>query len=175
VPHLSYAIEYITNRSDFIIGSAIAQKCTLVGTDPSKRQAYVYFFSASATEQFNFGKFPKALSNLPFDKQGNPIEPIRRIAIGQDNLSQEADGSYKISFDLPTDLSGKVLPFSNWCIAYEQTTETVTYSDEDGNTVEIPTVTGGEIVLACNNNSGSYSDGTIEFFVTTSNTNLKGV
>ena len=68
--------------------------------------------------------------------------------------------------------------FDSWCIAYAQQSNTVIYSDENGNTVPTTVYTGGEITLACNNTSAYYvrKNATTEtIYVNMSNTNLKGV
>jgi hypothetical protein len=156
--NVHYELEFITNRQDLIVGSASASKCTLVGTDTTRRTAKVYFFA-----NHRFGKYPKTLAEVQ-------EQAINVLSIGQDNLNRAFDG---FSFSIPN-----TLPFSSWCIAYEQETADVIYSDEDGEEINIPTVTGGEIVLACNNDVQYYrSNGitTEAIYISTTDTNLKGV
>ena len=158
VINVHYELEYITNRQDLIVGSASASKCTLVGTDTTRRTAKVYFF-----RNHRFGKFPKTLAEVQ-------EQAIYVLSIGQGNMNENL-GCF--SFRIPNTVA-----FSSWCIAYEQETADVIYSDEDGEETTIPTVTGGEIVLACNNNVQYYrSNGitTETIYISTTDTNLKGV
>lgn len=157
VLNFNYALEYITNREDLIIGSAIASKCTLVGTDMEHRTAKVYFF-----ENHRFGKYPKTLAEVQ-------EQAIYVLSIGQGNINEDLDN---FDFSIPV-----IVDFSSWCIAYEPITITQLYSDEDGNTVEYPLTTGGEIVLACNNDVQYYREKGITtetIFISTTNSNLKG-
>ena len=158
VINVHYELEFVSNRNDLIIGSASASKCTLVGTDTTRRTAKVYFFA-----NHRFGKYPKTLAEVQ-------EQALDTLSIGQGNLNRDFDG---FSFVIPN-----TLDFSSWCIAYVQTTTDVIYSNEDGEETTIPTVTGGEIVLACNNDVQYYRSNGIRdenIYISTTNTNLKGV
>ncbi|MEE1279592.1 MAG: hypothetical protein UHH95_02030, partial [Oscillospiraceae bacterium] len=159
--NMNYELEFVSNRNDLIIGSACASKCTLVGTDLSKRKVKVYFFA----NDFKFGKYPKTLTAL----QANFAHERE---IGQNNIITENGAVVGFTFNLVP------YAFTSWCIAYEPKTVTTTYSNEDGETEEISTTIGGEIVLACNNSSEYYQEQNKTgeaIYISTSNTNLKGV
>jgi hypothetical protein len=159
--NVNYELEFVSNRNDLIIGSASASKCTLVGTDTERRTAKVFFFA-----NHRFGKYPKTLAEV--QEQATDV-----LSIGQANIAKdENENAIGFAFDIIP------IAFSSWCIAYEPTTVTTTYSNEDGETEEISTTIGGEIVLACNNSSAYYQEQnkTSEtIYISTTNTNLKGV
>ena len=87
-----------------------------------------------------------------------------------------AEGDF-LSNSISFDVTG--IDFDAWCIAYPlQETENQPYTDENGDTINLTTTTGGEITIACNNGSEFYYNEGIasEFIVLTmSDTNLKGV
>lgn len=156
--NLNYALEFITNRKELIIGSAIASKCTLVGTD-TNRTVKIYFWGDSVT----IGQFPRSINDID-------SEPISVMDLGQDNIKIDEEGSTYIELILPLTADDYV---PTWCIAYNSTETTETYSNEDGETDVVTTKAGGEIVLACNKTP--YVEGMERIYISVSNTNLKGV
>ena len=149
--NVNYELEFITNRPDLILGSAIASKCDLVGA-PKDGLAKVYFFKG-----LKFDKYPRNLAEIDMTKK----------------VADRGFLANAISFDVTE------IDFDAWCIAYPlQETENQPYTDENGETQFLTTTTGGEITIACNNGSEFYYDEGIasEFIVLTmSDTNLKGV
>lgn len=158
--NVNYELEFITNRPDIILGSAIASKCDLIGTDSTQNTAHVYFFKG-----YKFGKYPRTLSEIDMSKKvGEITQDNNKLVANDDNLF----------FDFSS-----IPEFDSWCIAYvPKTTENKPYSDENGNVVYLPEITGGEITLACNNDSAYYASKnqtTERIYITISQTNLKGV
>lgn len=152
--NFNYEIEFVTNRKDLILGSAIASQCELIGADPNKGDAKVYYFKG-----YKFGKYPRTLAE-----------------IDQSKIVAESAVIYTNGY-IDVDVSS--YEFDSWCIAYPLVTKSdVIYSDEDGNTYSSTEFTGGEITIACNNDSVYYSDNNKfaeQIYITPSNTNLKGV
>ena len=150
--NFNFEIEFVTNRKDLIIGSAIASQCELIGTDPNKGFATVYFFKG-----YKFDKYPRSLVEV--NTMAVAVRPILYV-----------DGY--LYFEIPD------VEFDSWCVAYDVAVEQVTYSDEDNGTYLSTNQTGGEITLACNNGSTYYSNQNKtaeQIYITPSNTNLKGV
>ena len=151
--NFNYEIEFVSNRKDLIIGSAIASQCELIGADPNKGDAQVYFFKG-----YKFGKYPRSL--IEVNTTAVAVRPILYV-----------DGY--LDFEIPSGVE-----FDGWCVAYDVAVEQVTYSDEDNGTYISTNQTGGEITLACNNDSTYYSNQNKtaeQIYITPSNTNLKGV
>lgn len=150
--NFNYEIEFVTNRKDLILGSAIASQCELIGADPNKGFAKVYFFKG-----YKFDKYPR--SRIEVNTLAVAVRPILYV-----------DGY--LDFEIPD------VEFDSWCVAYDVAVEQVTYSDEDNGTYISTNQTGGEITLACNNGSTYYSNQNKtaeQIYITPSNTNLKGV
>jgi hypothetical protein len=149
--NVNYEIEFISNRADLILGSAIASKCDLVGA-PKDGFTKVYFFKG-----LKFDKYPRNLAEIDMSKL----------------VAERGFLANAISFDVTG------IDFDAWCIAYPlQETGNQPYTDENVETQFLTTTTGGEITIACNNGSEFYYDEGIasEFIVLTmSDTNLKGV
>ena len=154
--NFNYEIEYVSNRKDLILGSAIASKCSLIGSDTNGITTKVYVF-----KDYKFGKYPRTLAEIDVDSVTNVF-----IRVVSSNLIE-------IDFMGLIDL----FDFESWCIAYDMETEEAIFTDEDGNTYTQTINKGGEIVLACNNGSDYYrANGTKEqIYITISDTNLKGV
>jgi len=159
--NFNYEIEYVSNRKDLILGSAIASKCDLIGTDPKQYEAHVYFFKG-----YKFGKYPRTLAEIDNNKiVGEITQTIfdDRLTVNDNNFV----------FDFST-----IPEFDSWCVAYTYKTTQEIFSDENGDTVTQDVFTGGEITLACNNDSEYYASKnqtTEQIYITISDTNLKGV
>ena len=158
--NVNYEIEFISNRADLILGSAVASKCSLVGAGDTF-SAKIYFFKG-----VKFGKYPRSLKEIDMTKQVGVIERYF-----DDNLTVNTNS---FEFDFST-----IPEFDSWCIAYYlKTTDNEPYTDENGETQYITTVTGGEITIACNNGSTYYASKNQtkeQIYITISDTNLKGV
>lgn len=160
--NVNYEIEFITNRPDLILGSAIASKCDLIGTDPSQYTAHVYFFKG-----YKFGKYPRSLAEVDMSKKVGEITQY----ITDDNKLVANDDNLFFDFS-------SIPEFDSWCIAYNYDTTQEIFSDENGDTVTQDVFTGGEITLACNNDSAYYeskNQTSEQIYITISDTNLKGV
>lgn len=118
----NYEIEFVTNREELIVGSAMASYNGIVGTTITG-QAMVYFFDRK------IGKFENKIEP---QTQGQPIT----IFINNDKS--------KIEFDVP---QGTVA----WAILTPIQTTQETYQKEDGTVETIDITTGGDVLLASNN------------------------
>lgn len=158
--NVNYEIEFISNRADLILGSAVASKCSLVGAGDTY-STKIYFFKG-----VKFGKYPRSLKEIDMTKQVGVIERYF-----DDNLTVNTNS---FEFDFST-----IPEFDSWCIAYYlKTTDNEPYTDENGDTQYITTVTGGDITIACNNGSAYYASKyqtKEQIYITISDTNLKGV
>lgn len=155
--NVNYEVEFISNRKDLILGSAIASKCPLIG-EVNESSATIYFFKG-----FTFGKYPRTLKDVDLSKI---VYEISRNAM---NISND-----NIEFAIPQNIA-----FDSWCIAYGlEVSDEQPYADENGDTISLTTTTGGEITIACNNGSAYYASKNQteeQIYITISDTNLKGV
>jgi hypothetical protein len=128
---MNIAVEFITNRKDIKIHSALARfhPFTSRAKVDSPNLPKVYFFEEKIT-------FDKA-SDVT-DEEYVEIEPAEKA------------NSFKFNVDI-------VNEFKSWAIAYPTKSKTITVYDEDaGKNVEIKQYTGGEILISCNNGSDYY-------------------
>jgi hypothetical protein len=126
--NFNYCLEYVTDRQDLNIGSALASNNPLV-TKYDGRVPKVYFF------------------NEEIDKFITNIKNLEAVA-NKDILT----GTNYLRFAIPN------IDFKSWAIAYPVVTDTeaAKYSDEDGNVIEIRNTTGGEVLLSSNKSKTQY-------------------
>ena len=134
-PDFNYEIEFVTDREDINIGSALASCNPLVteyGTTP--KDVAVYFLGSKIS------KFESNIVNLD----------VLSRTVSLDGNKLQAN---KIEFELPQDLE-----FEGWVVCYPLTVlPGKTYTDENGNDVVISNeYAGGEILLSCNKSSADY-------------------
>lgn len=147
--NMNVAIEYISNRQDLILGSALASCNPIVSN--SKKDANgdlispkVYFFAEKINqyEHSIINKTPVWTDEKAFT---DPDVTQDHIYI---RVSNVPDG----------------LGYNSWCLAYPVTEKTRTvYNDDTGENEEYTTYTGGEILIACNNSKDYYINNNIEF------------
>jgi hypothetical protein len=127
--NFNYCLEYVTNRQDLNVGSALASNNPLVTTF-DERVSKVYFF------------------NEEIDKFITNIKGLTSVAEGTVAV-RNVDEIY---FAIPN------IDFKSWAIAYpvEEDEVATKYSDEDGNVIEIRNITGGEVLLSSNKSKTQY-------------------
>ncbi len=147
--NVNVAIEYITDRQDLILGSALASCNPWVSN--SKKYAngniitpMVYFFAEKLNQYENSiaGKTP-----VSRDYSGvftDPDEANDHIYVRVTNVGD--------------------IEYNSWCIAYPVTEETkMVYNEDTGEEEETTIYSGGEILIACNHSKDYYIDNNIEF------------
>lgn len=131
--NFNLAIEYITNRQDLILGSALASCNPCVSN--TKRQANgdiiapeVYIFD------YKINKYAKTIDQTA-------------VAV---STPQSIGNTIYVALPQNTQ-------FDAWAIAYAPTSETMTvYNEDTGENEDITITKGGEILIACNNGSDYY-------------------
>lgn len=127
-------VEFRSNRPDIIIGSALANSNPFVNVKDNVINTKYYFF----TERLN--KFISHAENqLGIDLS---TAATSRVLVGNGQISP---------LIVPTPPTGK--QWQSWAIITDQTQETMTVEDSDGNVKTITKTVGGDVVLA-----GNWSD-----------------
>ena len=130
IPTFNYEIEFVTNRNDLIIGSALASSNGIVGT-AIDNVAKVYLFNRK------INKFEKDIDlNEATDVVGLDISAANE----------------KISFSL------QGYEFESWVIAHPVVNgNPKKYQTEEGDIIEVTEKKyGGEVMIACNKSSRDY-------------------
>lgn len=127
-------VEFRTNRKDIIIGSALANINPYVNSSGSSFSTKWYFF----TERLN--KFIAHAENQPGIDLSTAASAQMLAANGR---------IYPLNVPVPP--SGK--QWKSWAVITEQTQETMTVEDSEGNVKTITKTVGGDVVLA-----GNWSD-----------------
>ena len=145
--NVNVAIEYITNRQDLMLGSALASCNPWVSN--SKKDANgdiilprVYFFAEKLNQYENSisGKTPVWDDGVFTD----PNETNDHIYVRVTNVGD--------------------IEYNSWCIAYPVTSETkMVYNEDTGEEEETTIYSGGEILIACNHSKDYYINNNIEF------------
>lgn len=129
-------VEFRSNRPDIIIGSALASNNPFVNVKDNVINTKYYFF----TERLN-----KFISHA---------ENQLGIDLSTAATSGVLAGNGQVSpLSIPTPPTGK--QWQSWAIITDQTQETMTVEDSDGNVKTITKTVGGDVVLA-----GNWSDAT---------------
>lgn len=138
-------VEFVTNRKNLIIGSALASSCGLVrGTDAElKPLLYV---------------FPERLNKFIDHVEGKIDVDLSEMTGVAVSVSQAANGKFTLtSGAFPTD--GK-----SWAIVTEQKEKSETVEDETGEVSTQTIYKGGNVLLACNTDvTAGQTIGTITF------------
>lgn len=129
-------VEFRSNRPDLIIGSALANSNPFVNVKDNVINTKYYFF----TERLN--KFIQHAENQPGIDLSTAA--TARVLVGNGQISP---------LIVPTPPAGK--QWRSWAIITDQTEETMTVEDSDGNVKTITKTVGGDVVLA-----GNWSDAT---------------
>ena len=127
----NFQVDFVSNRKDLIIGSALAAYCPLVRSTDNEIAAKLYIF------------------NEPLNKFINHVEGDLAIDFstltGADiTVSEVANGQFTVSAGNFT-ASGKA-----WAIVTGQTEETETVEDEEGNETPQTVQYGGDVLIAQN-------------------------
>lgn len=132
--NFNLAIEYITNRQDLILGSALAS------CNPCVSNSKVKDGSLDKPKLYLFNRKINAYEKTITDYVDSNV-----------TIYYGGDGDY-IMFSLPQNSQ-----FDAWAIAYAPTSETMTvYNEDTGENEDITITKGGEILIACNNGSDYY-------------------
>lgn len=138
IPQYNVQIEYITNRKELIIGSALASSCGLIRGTDSTLAAKLYVLDSP------INKFTTVLNATPeFAGKTLPEAVDITITKSTDNRFYITSGSFPNA--------GKA-----WVILTNQTTTSETVEDETGEVTTQTMYKGGELLLACN---GDFSEG----------------
>lgn len=143
--NFNYELEFVTDREDINIGSALASFNPLVRKF-NKKMPKVYFF----------GKLFGERGEVKLDRFVKNLKEIDASSIIEGEIRVENE---QICFDLPM-VNTSPITFDSWAIAYplETATEPTAYADEDGNPVNIYEQTGGEILISSNKSRYDYGE-----------------
>lgn len=150
IPTFNYEVEFVTNRPDLIIGSAMASNNPLVSGIGAKlsEAPKVYFFDEPINKFTNKVDLSKAL-------KVNGVVQTSNITINN-NI---------ISFTIPNPQGFNRL-IKSWAIVTPiETISEQQYQDEDGNVITETITKGGELLLASNKTGYSIGD-TIIIYLT---------
>ena len=130
IPTFNYEVEFVTNRNDLIIGSALASSNGIVGTTIDN-VAKVYLFNRKINK---------------FEKDIDLSQAI--VVVGLDISA----ANEKISFSL------QGYEFESWVIAHPVVNgNPKKYQTENGDIIEVTEKKyGGEVMIACNKSSRDY-------------------
>lgn len=128
----NFQIDFVTNRKDFIIGSALASNCAAVyDNHTSGYSARLYVFDHPLNKFINHAEASEGI-----DLDGMTPYDITVYAVSNGRFSVSA-GNFAVS--------GKA-----WAIISRQTEETETVEDEEGNPTEQTIQKGGDVLIAQN-------------------------
>jgi hypothetical protein len=157
----NYEIEFVTNRPDLIIGSAMASNNPLVSGKGAKlsEAPKVYFFDE------------------PINKFTNKVDLSKAIKVNGEYITSKLEflvGGNRLAFLLPR-LEGSTenMDFVSWAIVTPiKTISEKQYQDEDGKITTEKITEGGELLLASNKPSSEYSSVGIEELYFTGKSNI---
>lgn len=138
-------IEFVTNRKDLIIGSALASSCGLVRGSDAELKPLLYVFPERLNKFINHveGKIDVDLSEMT------------GVAVSVSGVTNDKFTLTSAAF--PTD--GK-----SWAIVTQQTEKSDTVEDETGQVSTQTVYKGGDVLLACNGDfTAGQTIGTITF------------
>lgn len=128
----NFQIDFVTNRKDFIIGSALASNCAAVYDNHTTGQsARLYLFDKPLNKFINHAEAAEGI-----DLDGMTSYAITVYAVSNGRFSLTA-ANFAVS--------GKA-----WAIISRQTEETETVEDEEGNVTTQTIQKGGDVLIAQN-------------------------
>lgn len=138
--NVNVAIEYITNRQDLILGSALASCNPWVSN--SKRNANgdiikpkIYYLNKKVNAYEKTVSLDDVIETDSFSSPSSSIVSVITYSNGLKNTN-----------------------YKSWVIAYEPTEETqMVYNEDTGEEEETTIHSGGEILIACNNGIDYYT------------------
>lgn len=130
-PQCNFQIDFVSNRDGLIIGSALAAYCSAVRTPDSSLSALLYIFDQPLNKFIDHvsGSINVDISQL----DGRPV-----------NITQDSAGQFHVSARYLF-AAGK-----SWAICTQQTIETTTVQDDEGNIVTQSIQKGGDVLIAQN-------------------------
>ncbi len=139
IPIFNYEIEYVTNREDLNIGSALSYMCAYINGTGAPAKAKAFFFNKE-------------------------LDPMA-IALDTTEASAESDITFELSaneligdtvtlsFDIPN------TTFSAWAVCIPtQESDTTTYVDEDGEVTVDTKIVAGDILISAKIPNTSYAN-----------------
>ena len=126
----NFQIDFVTNRENLIIGSALAAYCSAVRSPNESLAAKLYVFD----EPLN--KFIDTLASTGIDLSTIPSYSI--------NVSSASNGQFSIS------ASNFITSGESWAICLQQEAETTTVEDDEGNITTQTIQKGGNVLVAQN-------------------------
>ena len=131
VPQFNIQVEFVTNRRNLIIGSALASSCGLIRGTDNTLAAKLYVLDSP------INKFTTVLNATP-EFVDKPLPQAVDITVTQNGRQ-----FYIESGAFPN--AGKA-----WAIVTNQTETSETVEDDEGNITTQSIYKGGEVLLACN-------------------------
>ena len=130
-PQCNFQIDFVSNRNGLIIGSALAAYCSAVRTPDSSLSARLYVF------------------DQPLNKFIDHVSGALNVDIS------EMDGqAVSINFNGNGQFYISAFPFTqtgqSWAICTQQTEETTTVQDDEGNIIPQTIQKGGDVLVAQN-------------------------
>ena len=146
VINVTFAVEFKSNMSSLIVGSAMASNCRLVSGNGKK--PYLYKLDKK------INKFQLKMTSLP----NNAYD----ISIGENVTA----GGKNMYIDLPA----AAMDSTAWAICLPIESNTTQYENDDGEVYEATEQKGGDVILACNdpitfaNQTQKNGDGTYRIY-----------
>lgn len=130
-PQCNFQIDFVSNRNGLIIGSALAAYCSAVRTPDSSLSALLYIFDQPLNKFIDHvsGSINVDISQL----DGRPV-----------NITQDSAGQFHVSARY------LFAAGQSWAICTQQTIETTTVQDDEGNIVTQTIQKGGDVLIAQN-------------------------
>lgn len=130
-PQCNFQIDFVSNRDGLIIGSALAAYCSAVRTPDSSLSALLYIFDQPLNKFIDHvsGSINVDISQL----DGRPV-----------NITQDSAGQFHVSARY------LFAAGQSWAICTQQTIETTTVQDDEGNIVTQSIQKGGDVLIAQN-------------------------
>ena len=130
-PQCNFQIDFVSNRDGLIIGSALAAYCSAVRTPDSSLSALLYIFDQPLNKFIDHvsGGINVDISQL----DGRPV-----------NITQDSAGQFHVSARY------LFAAGQSWAICTQQTIETTTVQDDEGNIIPQPIQKGGDVLIAQN-------------------------
>ena len=130
-PQCNFQIDFVSNRSGLIIGSALAAYCSAVRMPDSSLSALLYIFDQPLNKFIDHvsGSINVDISQL----DGRPV-----------NITQDSAGQFHVSARY------LFAAGQSWAICTQQTIETTTVQDDEGNITTQTIQKGGDVLIAQN-------------------------
>ena len=127
----NFQINFVSNRKDLIVGSALAAYCPAIRVPDATLAAKLYVFNAPLSK---FIDHVSGALNVNIETMQSADVTISSVSNGQFTVSA---GAF-------------IASGQSWAIVTAQTTKTVTVQDDEGNTIQQSTQYGGDVLIAQN-------------------------